>query len=120
MNDPRPKSRLAPALLVVGILCGLLAGYVLSYFILMDDASTKVFVEQGSSRERYFGPMWLCAFYSPAARVEAVTTGSMVSLISLEESETYDMYPNYDDWLSVYFHRMIIPENARKAGWWWP
>lgn len=103
-------------MIVAGFLPMMATLYVASYFACMREESTT---EYGGNLDRYFGPMWVCALYSPAARVEAVLTGSVVSVVSLDESKAYDAYPNYDDWFSVCFHRMMIPENARKAGWWW-
>ncbi len=89
--SPRPKSRLAPALIVVaGVLCAVLAVYVGGYFAASDrqDGSTS------DIRFRTFGAKWQCALYSPAAWMEAATTRTTVFLCYSKEG----LYEGYLPW----------------------
>jgi hypothetical protein len=71
----RTKSRLAPALIVAGMLCALLGVYVARYFLCQTDHVWGDF-----ARRRYYATIWHCRLFSVAAEVEAKTTGFAVDL----------------------------------------
>jgi hypothetical protein len=71
----RTKSRLAPALIVAGMLCLLLGVYAAGYFLCQTDHVWGDF-----ARQRYYSTIWHCRVFSLAAAVEARTTGFTVRL----------------------------------------
>jgi hypothetical protein len=70
-----PNSRLAPALIVAGMLCALLGVYVAGYFLCQTDHIWGDF-----ARDRSYATIWHCRVFSVAAWVEAKTTGFTVCL----------------------------------------
>ena len=70
-NEPRPKSRLAPAMIVAGILFAMLAGYVGGYFAFSEGPT----LDNGV---RLFNGPWQALIYAPATRVESWITGEQV------------------------------------------
>ena len=69
------KSRLAPALIVAGMLCALLGVYVAGYFLCQTGHVGGDF-----ARQRDYATIWHCRIFSGAAKVEAKTTGFTVIL----------------------------------------
>lgn len=68
-STPRPKSRLAPAMIVAGSVVAvvLVGGYLLGYLW-----GTQTGFDQGAGyRIRKFSAKWQCAIYIPAARAES-------------------------------------------------
>jgi hypothetical protein len=67
----RPKSRLAPALIVVGILFVMLAAYAAGYFAFSETPTPDNGI-------RVFNAPWQAFLYAPATRVESWITGEQV------------------------------------------
>lgn len=68
----RPKSRLAPALIVAAILCAVLVAYIAGYFTFSDLS------EVPGMRLRTFNAEWQAFMYAPAAWLESMITGEPV------------------------------------------
>jgi hypothetical protein len=80
MDGPRSKSRLAPALVVTGILATVLA-YAIGYACGSGLTFYESEVTGGEALYvRDFGAEWQCMLYFPAARVEALLRGYKVAL----------------------------------------
>jgi hypothetical protein len=86
----RPKSRLAPALIVAGVLCAASALYVVGYFYGCEERAL------GAAWGRGFRWRWQCAAYSPAAWIEARVRGSRVSLHYLRGANIYESYDSFE------------------------
>lgn len=75
MTPSRPKSRLAPAMIVAGVLCAvIIGGYVGSYLVVSQKKVEPYLVE------RRFPYLWQWRVYSPLAWVEAKITGNAVAV----------------------------------------
>ena len=71
MIPPRPKCRLAPAMIVAGVLAVMLFVYVAGYLAgQVNDLPER--------RRRMFSTKWQAAIYGPAAQVEALAIGRPV------------------------------------------
>ena len=75
------RSRLAPAMIVVGVLLGLPGAYLASYltFFRLEDTGFDVL-------HRYVHAPWQKGFYAPAAMVESKIRGEPVDLWYREDS----------------------------------
>ena len=73
----RPKSRLAPVLVVAFILCAMLAAYVGSYLF-----SGYAWLEPGI-QHRGFYREWQLTLYRPLGQIESRLTGNSVVLVQL-------------------------------------
>jgi hypothetical protein len=82
----RPKSRLAPVLIVAGILCAALALYVAGYFF---GGTARTL---GPSQGRGFRWKWLCVAYAPVAGLEARMRGVEVVLYHQRGANSYERY----------------------------
>ena len=90
--EPRPKSRLVPAMIAAWMLCGLLAGYAASYVLVSN------VVPSPGSQSRCFGAKWTCAVYCPAGWLEARFTGVKICLMhkSTRGTPDYDVFDTFD------------------------
>ena len=96
----RLKSRLAPVLIVVGILSAALGVYALGYFLGGEKLAHGPYSgpPRGAGHSRFFKSRWQCALYSPAAKVEAIAFGLNVRLgyLSRGPESGWDSYGYYD------------------------
>lgn len=92
MDEPRRKTRPAPALIAIVILCILFAAYVLAYF-----KASFVKSSAEGDRIRVFRALWQCQMYSPVAQVEASLMGVPV-MMSYWDGGADQVYVFYDDY----------------------
>jgi hypothetical protein len=93
MEGNRRKSRLVPVMIVVGLLCVVLAVYVVGYFYGCEEYTLVNFM-----RTRTFNWKWPCIVYAPAARLEAATFDLHVALCypTPDRSGDYECYAVYE------------------------
>ena len=90
MTQPRPQSRLAPAMIVAGVLCAVLVAYVSGCVLSQRSRGFEV-------RHRRFRTKWQCVFYVPAVRAETILTGLTVHVGHDSGVGTYTYYATYSD-----------------------
>jgi hypothetical protein len=78
MDRPRPKSRLAPAMIVAGAILAVFLFYALGYFLGSEVSPLSplgIANNKKPYRLRTFDGKWQCALYAPAAWIESVALG---------------------------------------------
>lgn len=91
MNAPRPQGRLAPAMIVAGVLCIILAAYAGSYL-----AISRAFSDPAGDIGRTFEEKWQCVLYWPAAKVESAARGVGVYPMYRASADGYKVFPKWD------------------------
>jgi hypothetical protein len=86
MEGNRPKSRLAPAMMVTVIVLAMIALYVGGYLRGSRSTTTR------GERLHNFGAKWKCMVYWPAAEVESLVIGAPVYLCYPTGPHEYTAY----------------------------